>query len=191
MMPLARAATYPLLATLPLLALAACDQPRMEDQAKYETYEPAPGWPDDQSARDPVAGTVARDAALAPVPETLPLPLTRGLLERGQARYDIFCSPCHARTGSGDGMIVQRGFPEPPSFHSERLRQAPLRHFYDVISGGFGVMYAYRDRVPADDRWAIAAYIRALQLARHARLDDVPDDERTSLTDDGRAEEAP
>ncbi|MBB3230941.1 c-type cytochrome [Halomonas stenophila] len=185
------AAPKPLLATLLALGLAACDQPRMEDQAKYETYEAAPGWPNDQAAREPVAGTVARDASLAPVPETLPMPLTAELLERGQARYDIFCSPCHARTGTGDGMVVQRGLPAPPSLHDERLRQAPLRHFYAVISDGFGVMYAYRDRVPPEDRWAIAAYIRALQLARHARLDDVPDDERPQLTGDRRAEQTP
>ncbi|SDL72065.1 Cytochrome C oxidase, cbb3-type, subunit III [Modicisalibacter muralis] len=178
---LARPCIAALLALSMTLSIAACDQPHMEDQAKYETFEAAPEWADDQSALTPVPGSVARDARLGPVPDELPMPLTAELLERGRERFNIYCSPCHARTGSGHGMVVQRGFPQPPTFHSERLRQAPLRHFYDVISDGFGVMYAYRDRVAPEDRWAIAAYIRALQLARHASLADVPADVRQRL----------
>ncbi|HET8791685.1 MAG TPA: cytochrome c [Modicisalibacter sp.] len=173
------------------VSVTACDQPYMEDQAKYETYEAAPEWPDNQSALTPLPGTVARDAHLGPIPNELPMTLTAGLLERGRERYDIYCSPCHARTGTGHGMIVQRGFPQPPTFHSERLRQAPLRHFFNVISDGFGVMYAYRDRVAPRDRWAIAAYIRALQLAHNASLSDVPTNVRPRLIDDDSVEVSP
>ncbi len=164
-----------------LLALAACDQPQMEDQPKYETYEAAPGWPGQQAARQPPAGTVARGDALAPPAQTLPLPLTGALLERGRERYEIFCTPCHGRAGYGEGMVVQRGFPKPPSYHSERLRNASLRHVYDVITDGYGVMYAYADRVAPADRWAIAVYIRALQLSQNARVDDLTPDQRARL----------
>ena len=111
----------------------------------------------------------------------LPIPLTRQLLERGHERFDIFCSPCHGRTGYGDGMIVQRGFKAPPSFHSDRLRQAPAGHFFDVITNGFGVMYDLSDRIRVDDRWAIVAYVRALQQSQNSTLDDVPPAERDRL----------
>jgi mono/diheme cytochrome c family protein len=97
-----------------------------------------------------------------------PLPITPALLARGQDRFNIFCAPCHSRAGDGDGMIARRGFPAPPSYHTARLRHAPDSHFYDVISHGYGVMYPYADRVSPHDRWAIVAYIRALQLSQHA-----------------------
>lgn len=103
-----------------------------------------------------------------------PLPLTKALLARGQQRFDIYCAPCHGRSGDGAGMVVQRGFPAPPNFHTDRLRQAPDSHFYQVISDGYGVMYPYADRITPRDRWAIVAYVRALQLSQHAirgRLD--------------------
>ena len=96
------------------------------------------------------------------------MPVTRDLLRRGEERFNIYCAVCHGATGSGDGMIVQRGFPQPSSFHDDRLRQAPVGHFVDVISRGYGVMYSYASRVRPDERWAIAAYIRALQLSQHA-----------------------
>ncbi|WP_250461805.1 c-type cytochrome [Microbulbifer litoralis] len=153
----------------------------MRDQPRYDPLAPAPGWPNNQSALTPVAGTVARDEPLGPVPDVLPQPLTRALLERGGERYDIFCSPCHGGSGRGDGMVVQRGFPAPPSLHSARLREIPLRHFYDVIENGFGRMVAYGARVPDGDRWAIAAYIRALQLSQHAGLGDLPPKQRETL----------
>ncbi len=99
---------------------------------------------------------------------TFPMPATRELLARGQERFDIYCAVCHGRTGEGNGMIVQRGFPQPPSFHEQRLREAPPGHFVDVITNGYGVMYSYASRVAPANRWAIAAYIRALQLSQHA-----------------------
>jgi mono/diheme cytochrome c family protein len=100
-----------------------------------------------------------------------PLPVTKALLVRGQQRYNIYCAPCHGRSGDGAGMVVQRGFPAPPSYHTQRLRHAPDSHFYQVISNGYGVMYPYADRIAAHDRWAIVAYIRALQLSQHATRD--------------------
>ena len=113
--------------------------------------------------------------------ETFPFPITRMVLQRGRERFDIYCSPCHGRTGEGNGMIVQRGFPPPPSYHIDRLRQAPVGHFYDVITQGYGVMYSYAQRVEPADRWAIAAYIRALQLSRAGRAADVPAAQRAQL----------
>lgn len=110
-----------------------------------------------------------------------PVPVTRALLERGRDRYDIYCSVCHDKTGDGKGMIVQRGFPMPPSFHIDRLRQAPVGHFFDVMTQGYGVMYSYASRVEPADRWAIAEYIRALQLSHNARMQDVPAGERAKL----------
>jgi len=100
-----------------------------------------------------------------------PLPLDMALLERGQQRFDIYCAPCHGLSGNGDGMIARRGFPAPPSYHTDRLREAPDSHFYQVITQGYGVMYPYSDRISPDDRWAIVAYIRALQLSQHAPRD--------------------
>ena len=107
--------------------------------------------------------------------------LTPELLARGRERFDAVCSECHDRTGSGNGMVVQRGFPQPPSFHVDRLRNAPIGHFYDVITNGYGVMYSYATRVEPEDRWAIAAYIRALQLSHHANVSDIDPAERTKL----------
>jgi mono/diheme cytochrome c family protein len=157
------------------LLLAACDQ-SMQDQAKYEAYEAADLFRDGKVNQSPVPGTIARGelayrAALAERPE-----LSLALIERGRERFEIFCSPCHSRTGDGDGMIVQRGFPRPPSFHTERLREVPTEHFVKVITDGYGVMFSYADRVPSADRWAIAAYIRALQLSQHAELASLPQD---------------
>lgn len=113
--------------------------------------------------------------------ETFPYPITRQMLERGRERFDIYCAPCHGRTGDGNGMIVQRGFPAPPSYHIPRLQQAPVGHFFDVMTLGYGVMYSYAQRVEPSDRWAIAAYIRVLQQSQNARLEDVPPAERAKL----------
>lgn len=163
-----------------VVLLAGCNQ-AMEDQPRYDTYEEAALWPNRQSARMPVLGTVARGDPLQPAPGTMPVALTRELLERGKKQYETFCTPCHGATGAGDGMVVQRGFPAPPSYHSTLLRQAPLKHFYDVIAEGYGVMYSYGARVRPDDRWAIAAYIRALQLSQNAKISDLTDTQRANL----------
>lgn len=111
----------------------------------------------------------------------MPFPVNRQVLERGQERYNIYCSVCHGAAGEGNGLIVQRGFPAPPSFHIDRLRGAPIGHFYDVITRGYGVMYSYAARVEPTDRWAIAAYIRVLQFSQNATLADVPADQRAKL----------
>ncbi len=108
-------------------------------------------------------------------------PVTLALLQRGQERFRIDCTPCHSELGDGRGMVVQRGFPAPPSYHSDRLRAAPVQHFYDVITNGYGAMYSFADRVRPEDRWAIAAYIRALQQSQNATLADVPPDRRGAL----------
>lgn len=156
---------------VPLL-LTGCEQD-MADQPKYEPLEAAAIFPNDQSARPLVEGTVARDTVIEPRPARSPLPMTEAVLKRGRERYDIYCAPCHGRSGDGEGMIPERGFPRPPSYHTDRLRNAPDSHYYDVITNGFGVMFSYANRVAPEDRWAIVAYIRALQLSQHATSDDV------------------
>jgi mono/diheme cytochrome c family protein len=163
-------------ALLLVLALAACDD--MADQAKNQPYHPAPGSVTSSAQPHPLPpeGTVARREI-----DTAPPPLDLALLQRGEERFNIYCSPCHGRVGDGHGMIVERGFPAPPSYHIDRLRQAPTQHFYDVITDGYGAMYSYAARVPPRDRWAIAAYIRALQKSQHAAIDDVPPDRRGAL----------
>jgi len=160
--------------------LAACDQ-NMSDQSKYEQYEPAPLLKEGRALEEPVPGTVARDSLDYERAKAEKPLLSAALLARGRKEFDVFCSPCHSRLGDGNGMIVQRGMPRPPSFHIDRLRSADDQHFFDVISNGYGVMYSYAARVPAEDRWAIIAYIRALQLSQNARLDDVPPAERARL----------
>ena len=156
-------------------ALAACDN--MANQPKRLPYEAYPGQKPGVAAEAPPAHIVARDDAPAPAPP----PVTASLLARGQQRFDIYCAPCHGRTGYGDGMIVERGFPQPPSYHSERLRDAPNQHFYDVITNGYGAMFSYANRVAPGDRWAIVAYIRALQASQDARVADIPADQRSAL----------
>jgi cytochrome c553 len=113
--------------------------------------------------------------------ETFPFAITRDVLERGRERFDIYCAPCHGTTGKGDGVIVQRGFPPPASLHDDRLRQASAGYHFEVISNGFGTMYPFASRIEAGDRWAIIAYIRALQFSQHARLSDVQPEERQKL----------
>jgi cytochrome c553 len=111
----------------------------------------------------------------------IPFPLTRQVLERGQAQFNIYCAECHGRTGQGNGIVPQRGFPAPPSYDIQRLRDATPGYFYHVITYGYGVMFPYANRVNTDDRWAIAAYIRALQLSHHATLKQIPPAERAKL----------
>ena len=116
-----------------------------------------------------------------PPPADVPFPVTREVLAVGRDRFNTFCAPCHGIAGYGDGMIVQRGFPPPPSFHSERLRQVPPGYIYNVITSGFGIMYSYAYRVPPEERWAIAAYIKTLQLSQNASRADVPPDQQQNV----------
>jgi mono/diheme cytochrome c family protein len=164
----------------------------MHDGPRYSPLQGTTFFPDGASSRMPVANTVARgqlreddhlytgrlDGQLA---DAFPMAITMAVMERGQERFNVFCAPCHGQTGLGDGMIVQRGFRAPPSLHEARLRAAPAGHFYDVITHGFGVMQDYASQVPVADRWAIAAYIRALQLSQGATIDDVPAANRAGL----------
>jgi hypothetical protein len=164
----------------------------MHIQPKYLPYQETPFFADGRDERPVVPGTVARghlrlDDLLytgkedGEVADKFPFPMTRADIERGRQRYNIYCTPCHAYTGSGNGMIVQRGFPAPPSFHIDRLRQAPVGHFYQVMTDGYGSMYSYAARVEPEDRWRIAAYIRVLQLSQHATIEDVPEAEQQKL----------
>ncbi len=164
----------------------------MHDQPKYIPLRESAFFGDERSARPLVTGTIARghlhdDTLLetgkvgAEDATMFPFPVDAAVMARGRERFDIYCSPCHGRTGQGDGMIVRRGFRRPPSYHDDRLRSAPIGHFVDVMTNGFGAMPDYRQQVEARDRWAIAAYIRALQLSEHATLADVPAAERARL----------
>lgn len=159
------------------LALAGCNSsdPSMTAQPKQKTYAQAPLWPDGSEARPLPDHVVAHgDGALADA-AAAPPPISAAVLARGHERYDIFCAPCHGLTGHGDGMIVARGFPAPPDYDSPRLRAADAAHIFDVITRGYGVMYSYAARVPPDDRWAIVAYVRALQTRARIAATRVPD----------------
>jgi mono/diheme cytochrome c family protein len=160
--------------------VAGCDQ-NMNDQPKYQQYEPADLFRDGKTLQKPMPGTVAREDPKYREEATTRPPLTKALLERGQMQFNTYCSPCHSRTGDGNGMIVQRGMPAPPSYHSQRLREVDDQHIFDVITKGYGVMYSYATRVRPKDRWAIVAYVRALQLSQNASIDDVPDEARAKL----------
>ena len=183
-----------LLAAVGTLVVCAGCRLDMHVQPRYNPYDPTDFFGDGQSARLPVAGTVPRgDLVLGPdellytgklngqPSEAFPFPVTQELVQRGRERYDVFCSPCHGYTGDGDGMIVQRGFRHPPSLHDDRLKTSPAGHFFDVITNGFGVMYPYGYRVPPRDRWAIIAYIRALQLSRSVPAADLSEADRAKL----------
>ncbi|MBI4476223.1 MAG: cytochrome c [Acidobacteria bacterium] len=179
------------MAVLTVLCLAACRQD-MHDQPKYEPLEQAEFFGDAMSARPVVAGTVARghlhdDEHLYTgrirntFANSFPFEITGDVMKRGRERYDIFCSPCHGRTGDGDGMIVRRGYRRPPSFHDDRLRDVAVGHYFDVMTNGFGAMPEYRTQVSPHDRWAIIAYVRALQFSRRATIADVPAEDRRKL----------
>jgi mono/diheme cytochrome c family protein len=157
------------------LLLAACGDHSMTSQRRYDTYAPAALFPDGTEAQPLPAGVVAQSSASLTGEVADQPPVDATLLARGQQRYAIYCSPCHGLSGKGDGMVVRRGFPAPPSFHSARLRQAPAQHFFDVMTHGYGVMYSYAARVDPHDRWAIVAYIRALQQSQNTKLADMPE----------------
>jgi mono/diheme cytochrome c family protein len=164
----------------------------MYNQPKLDPLEASDFFADGLSARQPVPGTVARgqlrfDKHLyqgkvnGELATTLPVELSKGLLTRGQERYNIYCSPCHDRTGRGNGMVVQRGLKQPPSFHEERLREVAIGHFFDVMTNGFGAMYSYASRISVEDRWAIAAYVRTLQFSQNAEFNQLPEEDQRHL----------
>ncbi|MGH7767147.1 MAG: c-type cytochrome [Candidatus Binatia bacterium] len=173
--------------------LAACQQ-QMADQPRYDPLQKSDFFGDDRSARPLVEGAVARGRLDAdehfytgkiggrPAIE-FPFALTREILARGRERYDIFCAPCHDRLGNGRGMIVRRGYRAPPSYHSDRLREAPVGHFFDVATRGLGAMPDYAEQITPGDRWAIAAYIRALQLSQRGSIAELPEEERRRLSE--------
>jgi mono/diheme cytochrome c family protein len=167
-----------------VLAAAGCRQD-MHNQPKYRGLRASEFFADGSSARPLVEGTIARgtlqtDASFftgkngTTLVSELPFPVTQEVLDRGEQRFNIYCAPCHDRTGSGNGMVVQRGYRQPPSYHIDRLRTVEIGHFFDVMTNGFGAMPDYRQQISPRDRWNIAAYIRALQLTQHATAADVP-----------------
>jgi mono/diheme cytochrome c family protein len=164
----------------------------MHNQHKIEPYEKSTFFADGVGSRPIPPGTVPRGglregvfysglgAGLMPIAE-LPVELTPGLLKRGQERFGIFCAPCHDRAGTGRGMIVRRGLKQPSSFHTDRLRNVPVGYFFNVMTEGFGVMPSYRSQILAEDRWAIAAYVRALQYSQNARLAELTEEQRKTV----------
>jgi len=177
---------------LAIFALAGCRQD-MQDQPKFIPLRPSNFFDDGRSERPLIEGTVARghlndDAVLytgmgpdgKPV-DAFPFPVTKEAMERGQQRYDVYCAPCHDRTGHGDGMIVRRGYKQPPSYYSDQVRQLANGFIFDVITRGFGAMPDYAAQIPPRDRWAIVAYVRALEASETATLNDVPPGERAKL----------
>lgn len=167
--------------------------PNMDSQPKYEAQEESDFFENGMTMRPPVAGTVARgdlredDAyyrgknADGSLVDRMPVDMTMDLLQRGKQRYNIYCAPCHDQTGSGKGIIIKKGFLPPPSIHLDRLRQSPDGHFYDVISNGIRNMPSYKHQIPVADRWAIVAYVRALQRSQNANAADVPEEVRKDL----------
>jgi mono/diheme cytochrome c family protein len=172
------------LALAGLVLLCGCRQD-MHNQPKYRGLRSSAFFSDGSSARPLIDGTVARGTLQTDesfftgkngqtMVTELPFPITQQVLDRGEERFNIYCTPCHDRTGSGHGMVVQRGYRQPPSFHIDRLRSAEIGHFFDVMTNGFGAMPDYKVQISPRDRWNIAAYIRALQLSQHASAADVP-----------------
>ena len=170
---------------------AACRQD-MHDAPRYEAFEASASFADNRASRVPPAGTVARgwlrdDEALytgkvaGQIVDQFPFAITAADMQRGQQRFNIYCTPCHSRIGDGNGMVVQRGLRQAASFHQDRLRQEKAGYFFDVITNGFGAMQGYAEQIPVRDRWLIVAYVRALQLSQHASVDDVPADRRVAL----------
>ncbi len=171
-----------------LALLAGCSLKQdMAHQPKNRPLSPSDFFTDGRSERPLLENTVARgslaDDALfvSKDSNSFPLPVTQELLERGEGRYKIFCTPCHGLQGDGNGMIAMRGMKHPPSYHEERLRQVPNGYIYDVIGNGFGAMYGYSAQIPPRDRWAIVAYVRALQLSRNAKVAELPADLREKV----------
>ena len=182
-----------------VLTLAGCARSDMQDQPKYKPQRPSDFFADGRDGRPELDGTIARgelnedaayyngkDAAGKDI-DAFPIAVDKAVIERGHQRYDIYCAPCHGRLGNGMGMIVQRGFKQPPSYHIDRLRNAPVGHFYDVITNGYGAMLNYSQQIQVRDRWAIIAYIRALQYSQNANASDLPTEARAKLPPAGQA----
>jgi mono/diheme cytochrome c family protein len=172
------------------LAISGCDYSLRQDMANQpynRPLSPSDFFSDGRSERPLLENTVAHGALENDVYNVAkdyagyPLPVNEKLLQRGQDRYKIFCAPCHGLQGDGNGMAAVRGMKHPPSYHIDRLRQAPNGYFYDVMTNGFGAMYSYSERIPPSDRWAIIAYVRALQLSRNAKSSDLPESLRQKL----------
>lgn len=187
-------AAFLLLAVACALVISGCDQMRqdMATQPKAKPLSPSDFFPDGRSERPLLENTVARGSLandefmVAKDSNAFPLPVNQALLERGQDRYGTFCTPCHGLQGDGNGMVALRGMKHPPSYHTDRLRELPNGYFYDVISNGFGQMYGYAAQIPPRDRWAIVAYVRALQLSRDARASELPAELRQKLSGESR-----
>ena len=172
------------------MALSGCDmalRQDMADQPKNRPLSPSDFFADGRSGRPLLENTVARGAIENDVYNVskdyagYPLRVDEKLLQRGEDRYKVFCTPCHGLQGDGQGMAAVRGMKHPPSFHIDRLRQVPNGYVYDVITNGFGAMYSYSERVPPRDRWAVIAYVRALQLSRNAKASELPEDLRQKI----------
>ena len=180
-----------------LVGLAGC-RTDMYDQPKYEPYDPSATFADGTSSRQILSGTVARGQLRADTlyyegkidgkdADVFPFPIDEATLETGRERYTIFCSPCHGQQGNAKGMVVRRGFSPPPDLNSEYLRKIPVGHFYNVITHGYGAMYSYEARIPVEHRWAIAAYIRALQYSQNAERSDLTADDLKKLAESEKA----
>ncbi len=178
---------------------AGCARLDMQDQPKYKPQRPSEFFADGRSGRPELDGTIARgelhedaafyegkDAAGKDI-DAFPIAIDKSVIARGQQRYDIYCSPCHGRLGNGLGMVVQRGFKQPPSYHIERLRNAPVGHIYDVITNGYGAMLNYAQQIQERDRWAIVAYIRVLQYSQNASINDLSAEARAKMPPPGQA----
>ncbi len=173
------------------LVAAGCRQD-MHDTPRYEAFEASTSFADGRASRTAPAGTVARgwlrdDEALytgkvgGQLVDQFPFAIAHADLQRGQQRFNIYCTPCHGRLGDGNGMVVQRGLRQAASYHQDRLREEKAGYFFDVITNGFGAMQGYAEQIPVRDRWLIVAYVRALQLSQHASVNDVPADRRADL----------
>lgn len=183
--------TLPAAAIVLMAAVGGCRQD-MHDQPRYEPLEASDFFADGRASRPPVEGTVARgqlrdddhlyygkvEGAFV---RSFPFPISTDVMRRGRERFDIYCSPCHDRLGTGRGMVVRRGLAEAATFHQDRLRKVEEGYLFDVVTNGFGRMSGYAAQIPVRDRWAIVAYVRALQLSQSASIDDVPEPWRSKL----------
>ncbi len=201
MLGVGRSSAHAVVIAAACVALVGCRQD-MHDAPSYDPLQGTTFFANGAASRPLVANTVARGQLRADehlytgkingqVATEFPMPVTKAVLDRGQERFNVYCSPCHGRTGEGNGMIVQRGFRQPPSYHDERLRNAPVGYFFDVMTNGFGAMQDYSAQVTVPDRWAIAAYIRVLQVSRSATVNDVPADRRGDLDRPAEAQAPP